>query len=85
MQDISILNQDWLLIGRQVQMSYDKSIDLYGDEHQSGMIDPDGNQRVAVTKAQKELWNGKFFASFNSNYPWEDARRLSFIRSGGAA
>ncbi|WP_217694018.1 hypothetical protein [Chromohalobacter japonicus] len=28
MQDVSILNRDWLLIGRQVRTAFDKLIDL---------------------------------------------------------
>lgn len=46
MQDISILNQDWLLIGRQVRTSYDKYIDLLA-------MDANGSIIIVELKKQK--------------------------------
>lgn len=46
MQDISILNQDWLLIGRQVRTSYDKYIDLLA-------MDANGSVIIVELKKQK--------------------------------
>ncbi|CAM3516970.1 endonuclease NucS domain-containing protein [Halomonas lysinitropha] len=49
------------------------------------MIDPDEPTQPIARKAKKEPWNGEFYVSFGSHYPWEDARRLGFICGGGAA
>lgn len=46
MRDVSILNKDWLLIGRQVRTSYDKYIDLLA-------MDANGSIIVIELKKQK--------------------------------
>lgn len=49
------------------------------------MIDPDEPGQPVARKARKEPWNGEFYASFGSDYPGKDARRLGFLCGGGAA
>jgi len=49
------------------------------------MIDPDEPTKPITRKANKEPWNGEFYASFGDDRPWELARRLGFIAGGGAA
>lgn len=49
------------------------------------MIDPDEPAKPLARKANKELWNGEFYASFGDDRPWELAQRLGFIAGGGAA
>ncbi|MFI0472010.1 hypothetical protein ACGLWX_04700 [Halomonas sp. HMF6819] len=39
MQDISILNRDWLLIGRQVRTGFDKLIDLLALDANGNVIE----------------------------------------------
>ncbi|MBE0404961.1 MULTISPECIES: endonuclease NucS domain-containing protein [Halomonas] len=48
------------------------------------MIDPDEPPKPVARKANKEPWNGEFYASFGDDRPWELARRLGFIAGGGA-
>ena len=40
MQDVSILNRDWLLIGRQVRTGFDKLIDLLRNHEVSVVVEP---------------------------------------------
>ena len=49
------------------------------------MIAPDEPPKPVARKANKEPWNGEFYASFGDDRPWELARRLGFIAGGGAA
>ena len=51
MQDVSILNRDWLLIGRQVRTAFDKLIDLLA-------IDANGTVIIIELKRDKTSRDG---------------------------
>jgi len=76
-EDISIMDPDLLLIGRQVPTAYGKYIDLLALEAEA----------TVVEKREKVPWNGEYYVSFGGNpdRDWEEARNFGFVSAGGGS